>query len=345
MPLRAVVRADYFLSGMYALQLLGSQRDVVRILNNHDLSETLFDVPSATILFKDMVSSYQAASRSLGIGDFGTQMASLIDIHDYGLMCEYAIQGENLGAALRRLFAMYPIEVQGLKAAISIAGTQALIKQKSDLRLLVGWHHVSNAETCQYMNLIRCYAGSEWTPDLVEVDYPATLRSQEFEAYVSCSVSYDAEAMAIHIPSELLKLRRPSTLDPGKALTFEDVQRLERPKISHTFSYVVESQIHLRLLASKTDRDGLAKKLGCSSRTLQRQLQSDGASYSQILDQVRFERSRGLLRETQLSMAEIADLLNYSHPEHFTRAFKRWSGLSPRQFRQVERYRQVHNYW
>ncbi|MNL69951.1 HTH-type transcriptional activator RhaS [compost metagenome] len=80
----------------------------------------------------------------------------------------------------------------------------------------------------------------------------------------------------------------------------------------------------------------IAEMAGVSTRTFQRKLANIGFVYSDILDVVRFERSSHLLRESNSKIIDIAFASGYSDPAHFTRAFRRISGVTPRQFREQE---------
>ncbi len=77
-----------------------------------------------------------------------------------------------------------------------------------------------------------------------------------------------------------------------------------------------------------------ARVLGMNVRMLQRRLAAAGTSHSQIVDEVRFEVACRLLGYPGRSIADIASALGYSDPAHFTRAFTRWAGMTPRAYRQ-----------
>ncbi|MFN3712977.1 MAG: AraC family transcriptional regulator ligand-binding domain-containing protein [Alcanivoracaceae bacterium] len=81
-------------------------------------------------------------------------------------------------------------------------------------------------------------------------------------------------------------------------------------------------------------RDQLAGELHLSPRTFRRRLQDQGHSYQSLLDQARRRDSLTLLRNPALEVRQIAGLLGYSDPANFTRAFRQWTGLAPRQWRQ-----------
>lgn len=76
-----------------------------------------------------------------------------------------------------------------------------------------------------------------------------------------------------------------------------------------------------------------AKAAGMSVRTLQRRLLQDKRTYSQLLEEVRFEIARRLLSDPSVTLAKAARRLGYSDPAHFTRAFHRWAGTTPSAYR------------
>ncbi len=82
------------------------------------------------------------------------------------------------------------------------------------------------------------------------------------------------------------------------------------------------------------DAETLAAQLNLSSRTLKRQLAQHHTSYSELLEETLRRRAVMLLEDHRLSLETISEKLGYSDPGNFTRAFKRWTGMSPRAYRQ-----------
>jgi len=81
----------------------------------------------------------------------------------------------------------------------------------------------------------------------------------------------------------------------------------------------------------------IAEMAGASTRSLQRKLAYAGLTYSDLIDTIRFENAGRLLRDTDSKIIEIAFSSGYADPAHFTRAFRRISGVTPRQFRAQSR--------
>lgn len=81
------------------------------------------------------------------------------------------------------------------------------------------------------------------------------------------------------------------------------------------------------------DAETLARRLGIAERSLQRELQARGVSYRALLERTREQQARDLLTSTDLSVEKIAMTLGYSELAVLSRAFKRWTGVSPSDFR------------
>ena len=76
-----------------------------------------------------------------------------------------------------------------------------------------------------------------------------------------------------------------------------------------------------------------AQRLGIPVRTLQRRLHNAGLSYSELVDEVRCDAACRLLSSPCARVADIARALGFSDPSNFSRAFVRWTGISPREYR------------
>ena len=78
-----------------------------------------------------------------------------------------------------------------------------------------------------------------------------------------------------------------------------------------------------------------------STRTLQRRLASEGTSFRALVDQERVGAARAFLALPDLGADEIADRLGYSEASAFVRAFRRWTGTTPGEYRQASERAQL----
>lgn len=79
--------------------------------------------------------------------------------------------------------------------------------------------------------------------------------------------------------------------------------------------------------------EGVARRLAVSERSLRRRLTDEGTSFQTLLEGTRSELAQRYLRDPRLTVSEIAFLVGFSELSPFQRAFKRWTGMSPREFR------------
>lgn len=95
----------------------------------------------------------------------------------------------------------------------------------------------------------------------------------------------------------------------------------------------VRSEVDAELGGGSPELSVIARRLAMSERTLQRRLAERGAVFNDLVDERRFERARAYLAARDISAAEVAYLLGFSEPSAFHRAFRRWSGETPTEFR------------
>jgi AraC-like DNA-binding protein len=98
----------------------------------------------------------------------------------------------------------------------------------------------------------------------------------------------------------------------------------------------VVQQIVTRLLREGyPDVHSVATMLGLTTRTLQRRLSEEGVTYAGVVARARFDVAQRMLEDPACKIIEVALDLGYSDPAHFARAFARWTGLTPREFRRL----------
>lgn len=109
---------------------------------------------------------------------------------------------------------------------------------------------------------------------------------------------------------------------------------LREPDAVDPFLLDARTAIRRRLPGGSLTVDSLAQDMGITRRTLQRRLSRVGASFKQILQEVREEQSRRYLDDPRLAITEIALLLGYSDQASFSNAFRSWCGCAPSEYRQ-----------
>jgi AraC-like DNA-binding protein len=109
------------------------------------------------------------------------------------------------------------------------------------------------------------------------------------------------------------------------------LRQLSRPP---GFSERARSVIGETLLAGHSGADQVARRLAVSLRTLHRRLAEEGTSHGELVDDVRREQAMLHLAGNRFTIGEISFLLGFAHPNGFHKAFKRWTRMTPAQYRE-----------
>ncbi|MXW47645.1 MAG: helix-turn-helix transcriptional regulator [Gammaproteobacteria bacterium] len=95
----------------------------------------------------------------------------------------------------------------------------------------------------------------------------------------------------------------------------------------------IRNLIRIKLSEGYPSLESIAESLYMSTSAIQRNLAWEGLSYTELVEEVRKSLAEMYFKQRNLSLSEIAYLLGYSELSAFSRAFRRWTGLSPRDFR------------
>ncbi|MGB3428564.1 MAG: AraC family transcriptional regulator, partial [Burkholderiaceae bacterium] len=90
------------------------------------------------------------------------------------------------------------------------------------------------------------------------------------------------------------------------------------------------------LLTGHSRADQVAAIFGMHSRTMHRRLQEFGVGFRQLVDESRFAFAQQLMQGSSLDLARISEMVGYAAPGVFTRAFHRWSGMAPAEWRAAD---------
>lgn len=271
--------------------------------------------------------------RQTGERHFGLLIAPHLSLARYGCWGAYVLGGGTLGEAIARAMATIAYHSRGDRMELSIAGGSARASYYNAARGRPGYVHVASGTAGVLLSLFRAYLPPDWRPRSIELDVPRPANAGLFEDAFACPVAFDAPAVAIRFDASLLGRRVHRRAGP-RPVTLGDLARARlEPGSLESFRGVVMAHIWAQVLAGAVSIDSTALALGMSVRTLQRALHRDLTDFRELANGIRIQRARELLAETPASVTEISNLLGYSAPANFARAFRRSTGTTPRHFR------------
>jgi AraC-like DNA-binding protein len=139
------------------------------------------------------------------------------------------------------------------------------------------------------------------------------------------AIVYDRSILDIPLPGGFPEIHRQAEQIVVQQLQDSPIQRGVAKKITR----IMRRQKYLLNEPIET----VAGSLNMSTRTLQRRLTDEGVNFFELKDQIRFDSAVLALKSRSLSIEEISEALGFSDRHSFTRAFKRWSGVTPSAFR------------
>lgn len=194
--------------------------------------------------------------------------------------------------------------------------------------------HCFEATFSSSVRLMRTLSGSPLNPLEVTFVYPAPDSLAEYERIFNCPVHFSSQdnsmTLDMRIGSLPVRLANPSLLAHFEQYARDFLAQMERKDET--------TQTVTRIILARLDDESLsiekvAREMSVSVRTLQMRLEAEGVVFSDLLRDIRQRLAQKYLRENY-SVEQITYLLGFSEPSVFRKAFKKWTGVTPRQYRQ-----------
>jgi AraC-like DNA-binding protein len=213
----------------------------------------------------------------------------------------------------------------------------------SSVRLVHAWtrrgrhalpRHLSEFVIAALLVRGRICLKEEWTPLEVRFPHPAPASTREHQKLFRAPIHFEQSLSELIFHRRILD--RPSpTADPALSTVLHRYAEslLGQLPEQGDFLDMVRRPILQGLSGGVPAAERVARQLGLSKRSFFRRLQEHATSYQQIVDEIRRDLTLHHLREGRLSLSEIAFLVGYAEVSTFHRAFRRWSGQSPAEYR------------
>jgi len=184
------------------------------------------------------------------------------------------------------------------------------------------------------LNTLRLMAGSHWAPQEIRFTHESPHHVSEHTRIFGAPVRFGCATNAFVVERAFLERQVPAA-DPQ---LYKILQRY----LNNILSQLPREDCFLasiRKAIAETMRDGdpglgrVAKQLAASPRTLQRRLKEYGLEFKKLAEDTRRRFASNYLKDRKHTLTEVAFLLGYSEVSAFNRAFKRWTGKTPLEYR------------
>jgi len=315
----------------FAAQLGVASVDLYVAVN---LDPTVLQDPDNRIPFAQLVQLYEKAAELTGDRNFGLHLGEVVDPKLFDVVGYSALNSATLGEAFARVASYHSIWTDGAMFKIELSEPASAIIYRYIDESIVKHRHDSEMTFASIAALCRVAVDRRWNPRLVEFQHPEPADTSEHIRLFRCPVRFAAPMNKLVFDSSSLLLPIAKA-DPGlcRMLDRHAKELLAKFPPRDTVIDKARTIISRELDGGNPSLERVAAQLGLSERTLQRKLQELGTSHNDLVDQIRQELAARYLCEREMAICEVAYLLGFSEPSSFHRAFKRWTGVTPKEFR------------
>ncbi len=305
------------------------------LLANVGLSSSLLQTPQARVSARHYGALWRSIALALDDEFFG-QDSRRMKAGSFAMLCHSVLGCKTLGQALDRSLRFYALILDDISGSAERDAREARIVLRERDR---GTNPRIFAHELLLLLLygVSCWLVGRRIPILrTEFNYPEPAHSAEYRLMYCADLSFNRPNTVIAFEASYLDL--PVVQNERSVKEFlrtapESI--LLKYKNGSSLSARVRRRLRQFLPGAIPDFDTLADELNMTPATMRRRLHEEGESYQTIKDQLRRDQAIGYLSHTSRSVMDIALELGFSERSAFHRAFRKWTGASPGEFRRT----------
>ena len=253
-----------------------------------------------------------------------------------GQILEYLfLSSQTFGDGLRRVLNYQRLISDALHGQVTETPSPCLTSYFSEHQ-----HATSHLAEAMVLGLIKGFQAVTdgiFKPEKIVFNHPPNTDIAEYQRIFQCPVEFNAKSFQLFFPASMLSYRslyaEPELLNLHIQAADQHLAVLQQQDLITE----VRSQLGALLESGETTLANVANRLGVTPRHLRHQLDLAGTSFQRLLNDYRNRLARRLLSQTDEGISEIVYLTGFSEPSTFYRAFRRWEGTTPIEYRQQHR--------
>lgn len=292
-----------------------------------------FDDPEHLISFRQASRLLGLCADRAGCEHLGVLTGRQTKLHALGMVGDLALAAPDLRSALDLISRYLTLSDGGGLASLSegehYASYGYAIYEPGVERGEIVYDHVMGVA----WNALRELCGNTWLPHEVMLARRRPTDIRPYRNFFRAPLRFDAAYSAMVFERDWLEQPIASADAARLRELLAKVRRVEA-EAAGDLPNQVRRVLRRQLLSDSASMESVAAELSMHRRTLDRKLTKFAVSFQALNDDVRYEVARQLLDDTQMPVIAIAQSLHYNDTSAFTHAFRRWSGSSPKQWRE-----------
>lgn len=285
--------------------------------------------------YRQFLAALETAAKETARPDFGLLLARKQSFSMLGAVGFAMREAPTIATAIDDLCSFFHTHMNGAKVRLERRRDHALWSYEITMPDPSAFAQQIDLSAGVGVGIIRQLTHRDWAPEIVYLAREKPRSTAAHEAFFKAPILYGQEMTAVVLKPELLDQPIAHANIQLHAILHEYlVQRAaETP---NGFLSTVRECIWRRLRGGSCAVDDVAAELQITRRSFQRKLSAENVAFKDLLEETRMDMARRLLRNSGVSLTQIADMLGYSELAVFSRSFKRNAGVSPRQWRNEE---------
>jgi AraC-like DNA-binding protein len=291
---------------------------------------------AATVVARDQARFLESVAEALDDDLLGLHVAQGLELRQAGLLYYVMASSATMGEALQRVVRYWSIADEGLRQQCVAGRNLDITLQHVGLRRHLD-RHVSECWAAIVVSAVRRITALRLAPLRVRFVHPRAECPAELAEFFGGAVEFGTHSDDIRFARAVGDTPVVSA-DPylNKVLVgyCEEALAHRRP-VRGSFRARAENAIVALLPHAEASAAQVARRLGLSGRTFARRLAAEGLTFTALLDGLRLDLANRYLADPALSISQIAWLLGYQEVSAFSKAHKRWTGVSPSEARRT----------
>lgn len=271
------------------------------------------------------------AMRALDMPFLGLAMGNLMTISHHGMAGVAAVTQPTLFSCLECISRFCAELFPPLEMYVQIEGDDGMFVMSENVSLSPYAHFFFEINMVSFYNIFNHLVGGEFKLHSVDFSYPEPAWGHIYRRYFQCPVRFNQPRTRLFGPASLADYELPLA-NRLMAMSAEKVLYENIPTRAVRLLPLRLRRLLMRYYGAFPSLDTAASDLGMSARTLSRKLAEDGTTYQKELDDLREKLAKEYFFRGGDSVTQVAMMLGYNDTSNFTKAFKRWTGLTPTEF-------------
>lgn len=292
--------------------------------------------PLVRIPLDAVVRLWRAAIDTTGDCAFGLRMGQAIEPTSFDVVAYTLVSSNSLREAIVRLQRFQKLISDGGRVQLAERdGLAWLLYQPVEADLPFSPQQVEAALACA-VTLIRWIMGPGFAPLRICMAHAAIAPLSVYRDILGCEPEFRSRFNGIGLPPALLDALLPAR-NPELCHLHEQMARRQLSALKHSpnIKQRVAAVLQQLLTRGMAHKQQVASLIGMSPRTMQQRLAEENSNFAALLDEVRHTLALKYIADPVLSLGQIAELLHFSDASAFYRAFRRWTGRAPGEYRRT----------